>query len=1440
MLPRQLQREMPLVRGGQCVAAVVYPHADPAYARLAGSLGDLIGRYASAEPELIPDDRIMPARRMPLPEAYRSRPLILLGNLNTNRLIAPYYARYYCATDALYPGADGYDLRTLVNPHGNGVNLLLVGGSNPSGVEKAIGRLASHIQSRGKLGDLSLPYLLDVALEPSVAKQLAEWPDALLDAAPPTTADLPMYRAIGAYALAYTWTGDRRYGLYARDCLRKLNSLVEESYGDRHYYLERLIRAVTILTAGGLLESADLLRTDQLLLHTAVGQQDMWWRKRDDRPPLGHRHHGKGTYEFYLMAQYLRWQAQPNQAAQALSDRWLQESRTFLDGFARAGFDDQDDDTTMNNLATLFWYALGEERFEFFESGNARRIAERAIALHDNKGAGAGQGGYTEAYLNMLYIQLEATIPVAATAFYDQDPRLKWILKKLPNLDVPIAGGRLFYYYPIFMHKFDTGDELPAEPPDDLAGLRVLSLAPYQVSLNEDPPLHLEPAGHLVNAPETWLLPEGIAKNSLPGGKGFDKIVARPGYEPDDAYLLLQGYQGGFRWQGRNRGANCIVRFSQYGHIFLVQNTSRLSPYYLNGVYVSDAYNQTPVPPIAEWLAVDDFPTTSLSSTRLFDVHHNDWTRYIFWHKAGDGMFVVIDCLRAQTAGEYSYTCTWRTPGYAELQGRAWQTDQGRHRFSLRASEDLASMTEIENGQSAAAPFVLHQRKSGGYLAGEITSFQNLFYARPRAVPEALDIRKISETQTLLSRNDDQIVGLCVANPAGSEIRAAEITLRVFSAWISPDEISLSGTVRLSLDGTIKVEIESEHPVGVQFDLAGATLRIQSDTPDNGSGSVRVVFGGMAQTAAVKTGEVLTIALPAEGCRELTAILAESLRRLLVQSNLPPSPAGAAVTSPVGWTENWRFDRWTRVAERLRAMTVEAEPAPIDGFPEQLCDAVYPELRDVSQQWPEASQYQVVVTLAEAKVISLLRLVGDSFVEPFFKLYNALPAGIKIELAAGPAGEEWQTSLVQALPAEAVQERFRGNEDRFEALDYPLNEPVRRLRLTIPAPLPGRRLVFNEIELYADETVVPDLRFMTPIKLTQTDRPGVVAINRNHELVVLSADGIETWRRQLPSPATHLSCHNLDGVGQSEAICLGLLNGDILIFSPQGTLRQEIHLRAEMASRRDVFFGWLDCPNEIQVWQRDASGRAALVVGGYGIVIFLDPDGNILGHSFADGSWVYSLLALPGLQGANVWARTGWNHGIMYYEGREGFAASGESAAFGGVRQPMFRPLNRVIPFVNGKTVLFESRPSDGSPAESVIVAAAADGVGVLSAAQANWLWKIEGGTPITACQVACPPSGQSDVIVAGADGFIAAFSMMAGQALRRLDVGAPVTGLAYLPATGVMAVATREGVMALDADWRLVAHYPLPAARMCRAGEHEVLVATMDGTLLNLSMPPA
>jgi hypothetical protein len=240
------------------------------------------------------------------------------------------------------------------------------------------------------------------------------------------------------------------------------------------------------------------------------------------------------------------------------------------------------------------------------------------------------------------------------------------------------------------------------------------------------------------------------------------------------------------------------------------------------------------------------------------------------------------------------------------------------------------------------------------------------------------------------------------------------------------------------------------------------------------------------------------------------------------------------------------------------------------------------------------------------------------------------------------------------------------------------------------------------------------------------------------------------------------------------------------------------------------------------------------MVGGYSTVVFLDPDGKLLGHSFADGPWVYSLQALPA-HGNDIWARTGWNHGIMVYEGLPGFSPSGEAVTFGGVQQPMFRACCKVIPFVNGQSILFEVYSSALSSTE-VMVAAADEGFGVLSIEKRDWLWKIEGGTPITACVAGCIENGLEAVITGGADGFIAAYSLYDGQPRRKLYAGGPVTGLAWLQKTGGLAVATSKGLLALDLSWEPLAFYPFEAIRIVQVSDQSVAVVGKNGEMMLLS----
>lgn len=1436
MLPRAVQRTTPLVHRGRSEGIIVYPAQDPAYKELARELAAAIARRARVELIRLTDAEIIPQRGFPLPKPYQRCPLILLGNLNTNRVLLPLYARYYCATDITYPGGNGYDLRTLPNPYGTGVNWILAGGSTLSGVERAVTRLIEHIDRSGMQGELNLPFLLEVDLDPSLARRLTAWPDTPLGVPLPQT-PAELLKAIGAYAILYAWTGDLRYGQFARDCLRALNAQVEHSYGDRHYLIERLVRALPWLSAGGLLDEADLLRTDELLLGTALETQNMWWRKRDGRPPLGHRHHGKGTYAFYLQARFLREQAHPNPAAGALCDRWMAECRAFLDALAEAGIDDQNDESTLNNLATLVWYSLGEERFAFFESGNARRCAQRAIAVHDNMGAGAGLEGYGEGWPGAMYLPQEAGIIVAACAFYYQDGELKWALEHIPHLKDPMRIDE-WTLSPTFMHRFDPGPELMPRWPQRLIGLQRLPLSPYQIELATRPPEHIEPRGHSVNAPETWLHQGGVGRNTLPPERTFDKLVFRRGLAPQDPYLLVEGYQGGFRWQGSMHAANAIVRFSQAGHIFLIQNTDRQSYYHKNALLISDGYNRTPLPPLAEWITAADFPAIALSATRMNPIHHTCWTRYIFWAKPGDGFFVVIDAVEFQEAGPYTVTCTWRTPGYAELQGRSWRSRQGDHVFTLRFSQELLATSEEQGLQGAANPYVLRQRQCGVYDARSLVTFQNLFHVRPISSSESLDILFLTPTQALIVEVQGRPLAWCAVDPQRQGIRRAGLTAQAVSLMATLQAIALSGV--LSLEVEPAYSFRSNRPVGLYLDLGSGQMIVRADSPDSLGAHIRISQETQSFEAELRDDQALSFPLSLDFTVRLATRLQEQFH--MWRDTPRPVPPPASLVFPEGaWRAGWQWGVWQPVQERIRNVAVTARPAPADGFPEQLVDTVLPEWRTLVRQWPEADRYEIHLELGEEVFIDHLRVIGDSLLQPTLRTFHPLPQGVQVMLSSD--GFQGDQRLCHHEPRKemATWPRFHGREDRFEALRFPIADKARQIRIHIPSPPAGELFVCHEIELYSNRWSSPPVKQLISADLDHDGRLELVAISLAHELVVLNEEGVERWRWQAPNPVTHVSCHDLDGRGCRQ-ICVGLLGGRLVILDPDGVVRRDLSLAHFHQEVKDLHFGMLHSIHGLAIWHREPDGRGALALGGYALVVFLDPDGEVLGHSWADGSWQVDLLPCPpeGQAPWDLWVRSRWNHGICIYEGRPGLEPSNEAIVFGGLRQPMFRPLRRVIPFVTGDSVAFEWI---GPPEKErgYLLVAAEHGVGLLSPTQEDWLWKLEGNTYIQACMAAdVDHDGEMEVLIGGGDGFVSVLRLADGSPKQHLLVGSPVTGLASWSRCNVWFVGTQERLLAVDLQGQILNSEPVAVHRLCPLAPGSILVVTKQGHLIRLIYEPA
>jgi hypothetical protein len=1425
VLPRTLIRTTSLARD----LVIIYPAADPQYRVLADTLSAAIIRRGGPAPECITDLALIPARSTPLPAAYRQRPLLVLGNLNTNRVLLPLYADYLCSTDATFPGADGYDLRTLVNPYGTGANLILAGGSSLRGVERAVEQLLAAIATAGP--GITVPFLLQVEVNPALLSQLVNWPYTSLadsSALQASRARGLMFitepiRLIGAYTLMWSLTADERYARVARDQLRALNARMTDGYGDWHYLAERFMRAIPLLNASGLLTDTDIHRTDYLLMLTALGNQHEWWRMSVGHPPLGHRHQGKGTYEFLLLARYLRDQAHPTPALRALCDQWYDECCLFLDAVARARGDDQDDESCLNNIATIFRYALGQERHAFFTSGDARRVAERCLALHDNNGNGAGQGGYGES--QGMYLQQEATVQTAASAFYYGDGKLKWILHQLPNLAIPQRYPFL-QYAPVFVQNFATGPELVPEPPPVDRTLYSLPVTDHQFAISNRPPEHSEPAGHMVNAPENWQLAEAIGLNRLPQARGFDKLVLRGGYARSDAYLMIQGYQGGFRWQGHMQAANCLVRFFQAGHVWLVQNTSRHSYHDKNGLFISDGRNDTPLPPIAEVVAVADFAPVALTVTRLSDYHHTEWTRHIFWTKAGAGCFVVIDRTLFQSDGPYSLTCTWRTPGYAALNGRRWHSHQGTHRFTLVAGSHVSATCEVDSDQGACEPYVLRQRRAGSHRTGDEATFQNLFYVRDQGATESLDLQRLDERSAVILRNGTPSAWCGIElSPATAWLPGA--SAQAVSTWAEADSLAFAGVTSFVFADTAW-QIRSDQPVGLLLDLAAATLTLRLDTPETKEVAVTLTLAGNLQKVAV-TGP-LTLPLAATACATLKSALAAWLSgiRPALTAPVPAHAPGSGSASGSGWSSQWTFDSGTRRPESVRNVSVTASPLPVDASPDQLLDPVLPDgySREIWTQWPKAPHYDLTLSFPEPRPVSALNLLGDCIDDPSLRVFNPLPDGIAVEVET--ADGKRRALGVTAAPDRRYK-RYRDAENRLEVRTASVNELTRALHIRVPAPT-GRPLVLHRLEVLSDRAVAPALTHWIAADLNGDGRTEIVAVNAVNELFVLNDEGRELWRRTLPVPVTHLSAQPLDASGPP-VLSVGLLGGELHLFQPDGTPRQVRKLAEEFRQRTDCLMGWFNAIHSLAIWHRGADGRGSLMLGGYGIVVFLDADCRIVGHSFSDGPWEYDILVTPDHRPGrgDIFVRCGWNHGIQYYEGVPGAGPSGVIHSFGGFQQPMFRMLKRVIPFLNGRSLAYEWVDVAGAP-DGAIFAATEIGCGVLSTAKKDWLWKLEGGMSLHAC---CTGrlDGRPVALTAGADGFVTAVDLADGRILRSWHAGAPVVGVAQAP-SGELIVATRAGVQSLDTAWQPRSFLARSVRRMLPLDQGRFLLCHEDYTL--------
>ncbi|MHB8902071.1 MAG: carbohydrate binding domain-containing protein [Thermoguttaceae bacterium] len=149
---------LPLVHSGKAGAAIVVPRDDPSCRRLGTRIQQVIEDRSGVRLPIVSDD--WPHAGVPLQQN-----LVLLGNRSTNEALGRLYDHHFCLVDLKYPGPEGYAIRTVHNPYGNGNSALIVGASDQAGLEQGVDALTGSLSAEPRRdGELSIGWTMKTKL----------------------------------------------------------------------------------------------------------------------------------------------------------------------------------------------------------------------------------------------------------------------------------------------------------------------------------------------------------------------------------------------------------------------------------------------------------------------------------------------------------------------------------------------------------------------------------------------------------------------------------------------------------------------------------------------------------------------------------------------------------------------------------------------------------------------------------------------------------------------------------------------------------------------------------------------------------------------------------------------------------------------------------------------------------------------------------------------------------------------------------------------------------------------------------------------------------------------------------------------------------------------------------------------------------------------------
>jgi hypothetical protein len=594
---------------------VVHP-ADATYALVANELASALKAAAGVSPAVIVETE---------PRSWQGPgPVVVLGNLMESALVRRLYFEAYDFTDYAFPGPGGYTLRTIGEPWGAGAPVLLVGGSDVTGVQAAAERLAARVRDHGPVSG----YFNEV--------RLGQWADAgSLDLVRYLGADDAVWERVGQSGswdymdniakcgTGYLRTGDERY---LERFQRELHHFIAhdvfhpnpEARPMLHGRMYVLLMVWDLVCDHPRFTASERRKVDAMFLHVAEsGEGTAQIAEISATRAVRFNHHTRSGLDAFFVGRYFarRYGLSEAQAWLATAERLfapqLESAKPACDSWGHQW---------AASLFNTLVYALATQRTEYLAAPAFRQAADRALIAYGRDAPRHYLSACAVASGDTGYLSLEESLPALAR----EAAQLRLL---------PAAKTGLVNFTDEVLRTF-TGNA-PIRRREDLLGQAAAPLDALWHETIETPVYN----------------PGGIFEATVPVAAGFDKISLRDGWGAEDFYLLLDGISGGHH---AYQDANCLVWLRERGVDWFLPRTGykhSLGMRWQNGVnLVLDGRGSGRIPRYARLLYRGTSGEFSVVGARIDGAGEAAWERHIV-RKRG-GWTLVLDRVTTSVAGE--------------------------------------------------------------------------------------------------------------------------------------------------------------------------------------------------------------------------------------------------------------------------------------------------------------------------------------------------------------------------------------------------------------------------------------------------------------------------------------------------------------------------------------------------------------------------------------------------------------------------------------------------------------------------------------------------------------------------------------------------------------------------------------------------------------------